>query len=202
MDRAYTLPKKTGLALTVQTNHPARDCFYTSSSSPLWKKVACFVRYRRQLYATAWDNKTAHHAYRPVPPGLPSSYGQCVPTSCFLFKELQKQFPKEMFVLRSGRVLMSTKDKIALDSIITAHVWLTWQRPHFSDISVIDVTADQSSVLPPTLIATHTQLATRGIVYHEHRTFFNPTELIAEFSKREPNLQERLDYFEARIAAL
>jgi len=174
-------------------------------------ELANAVGYYRGLLEAAWADDTAHAEYRPLPETMPVSYGQCVPSSCVLIRELRQDFPYEPFALCGGRVLKASivAGKAALIPIIKSHVWIGWQRPRLIEAGVIDATSDQAEngVLPPYVVATHDQLNNRGVAYHacggEHGGVYPETEgLIGHLSQQEPNVRERIAILQTRFDRL
>src|SRR5437763_924050 len=96
--------------------------------------------------SAAWTDETAHNEYRPLPEGKPLSFGQCVPTSCVLIDELQRDFPNEDMQLLGGHVRARTEvsANVVLNPIISSHVWIGWKRPGIFKDYVIDATPDQA----------------------------------------------------------
>jgi hypothetical protein len=164
--------------------------------------VTEFTAHFREIIQQAWNDRTAHPGYRPLPAGFPASYGQCVSTSHILFGELQHRFPAEDFRLVRGRVL--ALDDATPRPVIDPHVWIGWQHADLDRSGVIDATADQAAgaVLPPHLVAAHDALRRRGIIYHAYRIFDDLDDLEAQCAKNEPRVRERIDNLRGRLGIL
>jgi hypothetical protein len=162
------------------------------------------VDYYHSLLAAAWTDNTAHHQFRPLPDGMAPSYGQCIPSSIVLLRELRRDFPNEDMQLAPGRVLTIVAEigGVALRPIIRNHTWLHWLRGSgLHEISVIDPTADQAAdnSLPPYVVATYDELLDWGIIYQPRRVYDNLTELIAHLAIREPTIEGRVQLLQTRF---
>ncbi|HEU5122314.1 MAG TPA: hypothetical protein VFT59_05730 [Candidatus Saccharimonadales bacterium] len=175
---------------------------YSHKSLSRHQKIGGFVASRRLGYRLAWSDYTAHELYRPLPLAMPESYGQCVPLSCTLLDELNKEYPEERFALNSGRVLMVNETTGSLDVVMPAHVWITWHGGLLAEDIVIDTTADQSQKLPPIVMSFQDDLVQNNIVYHGYRSFSCGNDLLAKLEEREPEVRKRVSYFTVALEGL
>lgn len=168
-------------------------------------EVVRFSLLFRDIVSTLWDDQTAHPEYRPLPDGMPDSYGQCVPSSCILFEGVSQMFPEEKFTLVSGMVYILGKTVLGKGMLVPAggaHVWLAWHHASLQHMGLVDVTADQlqsaEKELFPCTIATNEELIRQGVVYQPGRMFADVRELESQFKIREPDVVDRIDLLRDR----
>ncbi|HMH69845.1 MAG TPA: hypothetical protein VK502_00430 [Candidatus Saccharimonadales bacterium] len=158
------------------------------------RRLAGYVESLHRTIRQTWSLQTMHPDYHDLSGDMPESYGQCVPSSYLLFNRLTRRFPREHFSIKSGRVLRAMGGS-GLRAVIPTHVWMGWQPSDFSDIGVIDITADQAlyDSLPPVVVASHDALLEeKNVVYKEYRSFNTAEEYLEEFTKREPAVRMRI----------
>jgi hypothetical protein len=63
-----------------------------------------YTRHSRAIIENAWNDNTAHPDYRPLPPELPASYGQCVSASHILCGELHRRCLAQDFRLGAAAI--------------------------------------------------------------------------------------------------
>lgn len=113
----------------------------------------------RNGIALHWDEKTISPKFLPIDITRPLSAGQCAPTSYVLLNDLRKKFPNRLFTLAIGEVWKDEK------MVIEYHVWVVELANHPQENMIIDVTADQSQVLPERTFESIKSLSARGIKY-------------------------------------
>ena len=179
-----------------------RSYLCENPDATIQQKVGAFVTSRRLMYRLAMVDQTAHEDFRPLPLEMPPSYGQCVPLNGELLEELHGEYPDENFTLNSGRVLLQNPANTTLDVVMPAHVWINWHGGYLAEDVAIDITADQSGILPPVVMDHHDNLAKNGVVYHSYRAFSHRKALIEKFKEREPEIERRLTYFSVALNGL
>lgn len=120
----------------------------------------------RHNFQGIWGESTVSPMYSPVDPAKPKSLGQCSPTSYVLIELLRNAFPDREFTLAAGQVLGPE------GTIIPYHVWVVEIADSPKHNKVIDITADQTEVLPSIIYRSITDLIDDGIYYiaYQHST--------------------------------
>ena len=114
----------------------------------------------RQQISMCWDDATISPKFLPRKPDQPIAAGQCTATSYVLSRHLQSLYKKQSFVILVGEVWHKGH------KVIPYHVWVVSQDLHNpSDSRIIDITADQSRVLPKVIISSARTLARDGTAY-------------------------------------
>lgn len=118
-----------------------------------------FLKRLRNAIEAYWDETTVSPKFLPIDIAKPQSLGQCAPTSQVLLDELREAFPNSDFTLAIGEVRKSG----AL--VIPYHVWVVELTESPKDSRIIDITADQSEVLPVVVYDSVRELAKKSIQY-------------------------------------
>jgi hypothetical protein len=199
------------------TKHPKKASQHHSSAQKAgraadetsYEEIVTFVRSVAQQLQSLWQQKRTelvHSEFTLLPYGMAQSYGLAVPAACILFDELKKAYPHERFVLQSGVVRRA--ERVSIPS----HIWVSWIKEGGLDgIGILDAAADHAvervadgslvtdsngSVIAllhvPVAQSKASLFRARSIVYDSHREFRSVDELIAEFSKREPEVGARI----------
>lgn len=114
----------------------------------------------RQQISLCWDDETISPKFLPATPDQIASAGQCTATSYVLTRFLNKTYDNQAFTMMAGEVWHHGK------LTIPYHVWVLQQNTSNPRKSIIiDVTADQSRVLPETIVESAQKLAKAGTQY-------------------------------------
>lgn len=117
-----------------------------------------FLKNFRDRIEASWDEQTCSAKFLPIDKTNPAA-GQCAPTSFVLLEELRSHYPERRFTHAIGRVMVN--GKVAIDY----HLWIVEITSESRDATIIDVTGDQSKVLPPILYEKLFTLIDQGVEY-------------------------------------
>ena len=150
----------------------------------------------------AYQDDTAHAAYRPLPRGKTPSFGHCIVVASVLHEELARLFPGEVFTLESGHVYTTRGNSV----FSHVHAWIHWTPANSSgllkDVNVIDKTVGQFTTAPHTVsVKSAKSLAQQGIFYQSLRTFPDLEAFCDQLALREPNVRTRIELFRDRFHA-
>ena len=118
-----------------------------------------FLRQFRSVIEAGWSEATISPKFLPIDTTKPLSLGQCAPTSQVLLDELREVFPNSDFTLAIGEVRKNGT------VVIAYHVWVMELADSPKDRKIIDITADQSGVLPVVVYDSVRALAEGQIEY-------------------------------------
>ena len=113
----------------------------------------------RSKIARCWSKETVSPKFLPIDASKPMSLGQCASTSQVLLDILKANYPDKNYILAIGQV---KKDG---NVVIPYHVWVVQVEESPKDNCIIDVTADQSMVLPEIVCEKITDLSQQGVDY-------------------------------------
>ncbi len=138
-----------------------------------------YLKEFRHKIQHCWSEKTVSPKFLPIDTAKPASLGQCAPTSQVLLDALRETYPSDNFTLAIGEV------RKAGEAIIPYHVWVVEILESPKDNRVIDLTGDQSEMLPKIVYATAKELAEEGIYYisyeQSHQKRFIHSEAVERY---------------------
>lgn len=146
-----------------------------------------FLKKFREVVADCWDEETVSPKFLPIDIDRPRSLGQCAPTSQVLLEELRSRYPEADFTLTIGEVW--NKD----DLVIPYHVWIIETAESPKENKIIDVTADQSGVLPEIVYRPIRELSKEGSQYISYEQSRSKRFIHAEAARRYKLLKKRYD---------
>lgn len=139
----------------------------------------------RQQISKCWDDETISPKFLPRKSGQTTSAGQCTATSYVLSRYLHRMYSKQSFTIMAGEVWHKGQ------KVIPYHVWVVEQDAQNPGKSkIIDVTADQSHVLPEVTISSARALAKNETQYIAYTPIHDIRLMSATAQKRAELLEE------------
>lgn len=146
-----------------------------------------FLKEFRQKIVLCWTEETVSPKFLPIDTTKPASLGQCAPTSQVLMDKLRSTYPGIDVTLAIGEVWHHG------EVVIPYHVWLVQIFESPKDNQIIDITGDQSGVLPEIICHPIKRLADTGTQYISYEQSHAKRFIHSDALERYKILKKRYD---------